>query len=192
MWRRVIALVVTLATTALSGAEDRAIDVSTSSLTIHVFKSGLFSPFADNHVVSARIANGLLNETGVSIVARASTLTVIDPDASDSARAEVQRRMLGPDVLDSERFPEITFKSTVVERAGNDRWRVTGDLILHGCRRRLSVTVTERAGHYFGTFALKQRDFGIKPVRIAGGVVGVKDELTVEFDIVSAPGEARE
>jgi hypothetical protein len=192
MWRRVIALVATLATTPLWGAEDRALDVSTSRLTIHVFKSGLFSAFADNHVVSATIASGLLNETGVNVVARASALTVIDPDASESARAEVQRRMLGPDVLDSERFPEITFQSTVVERAGNDRWRVTGDLILHGRSRPLSVTVTERDGHYFGTFALKQRDFGIEPVRIAGGVVSVKDELTVEFDIVSTPGGARE
>jgi len=185
-------LVATLATTALSGAEDQAIDVSTSTLTIHVFKSGLFSAFADNHVVSARIASGLLSETGVCIVARTSALTVLDPDASESARAEVQQRMLGPEVLDSERFPEITFTSTVVERAGNDRWRVTGNLILHGRKRPLSVTVTERDGHYFGTFALKQRDFGIEPVRVAGGVVRVKDELTVEFDIVSAPGGARE
>ena len=191
MWRWVIALIATLATTAGLAAENRAIDVSTSRLTIHVFKSGLFSAFADNHLVDARIASGMLDETGVNIVARTSELTVVDANASESTRAEVQRRMLGPDVLDSERFPEITFKSTVVEPAGNDRWRVMGELILHGRARPLSVTVTERAGHYLGSFALKQRDFGIEPVSIAGGVVKVKDELTIEFDIVSAPGGAR-
>jgi len=32
---------------------------------------------------------------------------------------------------------------------------------------------------------LKQTDFGIKPVTIAGGTVKVKDELTIEFDIVA-------
>jgi polyisoprenoid-binding protein YceI len=187
MWRWIIALIATLATTAGLAADDRAIDVSTSRLTIHVFKSGILSAFADNHLVDARIASALLNQTSVNIVAWTSELTVVDPDASEGARAEVQRRMLGPDVLDSERFPEITFKSTVVEPAGNSRWRVTGELILHGRARPLSVTVTERAGHYLGSFALKQCDFGIEPVSIAGGVVKVKDELTIEFDIVSAP-----
>jgi hypothetical protein len=30
---------------------------------------------------------------------------------------------------------------------------------------------------------LKQRDFGITPVSIAGGTVKVKNELTIDFDI---------
>ena len=34
-----------------------------------------------------------------------------------------------------------------------------------------------------GKFRFKQSDFGIKPVRVAGGTVKVKDELETEFDI---------
>jgi len=92
--------------------------------------------------------------------------------------------MLGPDVLDSARFPEITFRSTTVEPAGAGRWRVTGELRLHGRVRSLAVTVAGRDGHYLGTFALRQRDFGIEPISLAGGTVKVKDELMIEFDIV--------
>ena len=168
----------------------RAIDVSISSLTVHVYKSGLFAAFADNHVVRAPIARGVLNDNAVEILVRASELTVLDPDRAASTRAEVQRRMLGPDVLDSTRFPEITFKSTIVEPAGDHRWRVSGDLSLHGTTRSVSVTVEERDGHYLGSFVLKQRDFGIEPISIAGGTVKVKDELKVEFDIVPARREA--
>jgi hypothetical protein len=40
-------------------------------------------------------------------------------------------------------------------------------------------------GRYRGTVVLKQRDFGITPISIAGGTVKVKDELKVEFDIVT-------
>jgi hypothetical protein len=33
---------------------------------------------------------------------------------------------------------------------------------------------------------VKQRDFEIQPISIAGGVVKVKDEVKVEFDIVAS------
>jgi hypothetical protein len=49
----------------------------------------------------------------------------------------------------------------------------------------------EARGRYVGRFALKQRDFGITPVSIAGGTVRVKDELKIEFDILATPGGER-
>jgi len=45
-------------------------------------------------------------------------------------------------------------------------------------------------GGYAGRLALKQRDFGITPVSIAGGTVKVK-ELTIEFDIHIASGASK-
>ena len=32
--------------------------------------------------------------------------------------------------------------------------------------------------------SIKQRDYGITPISIAGGTVKVKDELAIEFEIV--------
>jgi hypothetical protein len=48
------------------------------------------------------------------------------------------------------------------------------------------VLVVLENGHYRGSVPLKQTDFGITPVRIAGGAVKVKDEIKIEFDIVPA------
>jgi len=49
----------------------------------------------------------------------------------------------------------------------------------------VNADVTERNGHYLGTTALKQKDFGITPISLAGGTVKVKNELRLEFDIVA-------
>jgi hypothetical protein len=38
-------------------------------------------------------------------------------------------------------------------------------------------------GRYRGEAKIQQRDFGIEPIRVAGGTIQVKDELKIEFDI---------
>jgi polyisoprenoid-binding protein YceI len=60
---------------------------------------------------------------------------------------------------------------------------VEGKLTLHGETRPVSVEVRESEGRYMGTARLKQSDFGIKPVKVAGGTVRVKDEVKIEFAI---------
>ena len=92
--------------------------------------------------------------------------------------------MEGPQVLDSSRFTEISFRSTAIEKMGADHWTVPGNLTLRGQTRPAVVDVVLRDGHYRGSATLKQRDFGITPVSIAGGTVKVKDEVKIEFDVV--------
>ncbi|MBA4867402.1 YceI family protein, partial [Streptomyces sp. PSKA54] len=40
-----------------------------------------------------------------------------------------------PDFLDTEQYPEITYRSTGLSPAGSDRWTVHGELQLHGVAR---------------------------------------------------------
>jgi hypothetical protein len=47
------------------------------------------------------------------------------------------------------------------------------------------MSVTLAAGHYTGKVTLKQTDFGITPVKIAGGTVRVKDVIEIDFEIVA-------
>ena len=179
---------VTIAVTAGFGADERPIDAQRSTLTVRVYKSGLFSAFADNHVIRAPVASGSISLDGplaVEISVRSAGLTVLDPDASADTRAEVQGRMLGPEVLDTARYPDITFASTAVTAVGADRWTVTGNLTLHGQTRSTTITVTRQDGRFRGGVPLRQTDFGIRPIRIMGGTVNVKDEVKVEFDIVT-------
>ena len=45
--------------------------------------------------------------------------------------------------------------------------------------RAVAMEVSLVAGHYRGSASIKQSDFGIAPIRIAGGTVKVKDELKI-------------
>lgn len=172
-----------LASTA--AGQVRSIDAARSKLLVHVSKSGVFSGFADNHEVEAPIAEGTIDEKAsrAKFVVDSRQMKVLDPQSSPDKRRQVQERMLGPELLDSTRFPAITFESTNVEQDGEGRVRVIGMLSLHGVTRPVSIVARYTNGRYAGTFALKQRDFGITPVSIAGGTVKVKDELKIEFEI---------
>jgi polyisoprenoid-binding protein YceI len=168
-------------------ASPLSIDTQKSTITLHVGKSGAFSAFGHTHEIRAAIAMGKA-ETGdhpsVELHVNARELRVVDADSSEKDRSDVQKTMLGSDVLDSVKYPEIVFRSTAAELNGAGRWTLRGNLTLHGETHPVLVDVILKAGHYTGHATLKQTEFGIKPVRAAGGAVKVKDEIQVEFDVV--------
>lgn len=184
-----IALAIICGLEAPTFADRRALDADRSTMTVHVFKSGMFSMFADNHVIRAPLTNGGIDESAtpfVEIVVDPSRMQVLDPGLSAKDRADVQQRMLGPEVLDTAEFKEIRFRSTGVEAIDSSHWMVQGNLTLHGQTRPLQVKVAGGAGRYSGSFELRQSDFGIRPISIIGGTVKVKDAIRVEFDVVAA------
>jgi hypothetical protein len=174
-------------------SQSHPIDAQHSVITVHVFKSGLFSAFADNHEIRAPISSGFLDEAGrrIELVIDSRQLVVLDPGLAAKKRQQVQQRMLGPEVLDSDRFSEIRFEANHAEQTSQDNFLASGSLSLHGKTRPISVHVLRSNGRYHGDAVLKQRDFGITPVSVAGGTVKVKDELKIEFDIATEAGPNR-
>jgi polyisoprenoid-binding protein YceI len=76
------------------------------------------------------------------------------------------------DFFDVERFPQMTFHSTKVERTGEDALRVEGDVTLRGVTRPMVLTVTvsdrqpdappgARYAHFKGFGTIKRSDFGM-------------------------------
>jgi polyisoprenoid-binding protein YceI len=165
-------------------AQQHKIDTQKSTLTIHVGKTGVFSGLGHEHEVGAPIQSGMADtgsHAAVEIHVDARALRVIDKDASEKERAEVQKTMLGPEVLDSEHYPEIVYKSTAAEAAGQGQWTLRGTLTLRGQTRPVTVHVTLKNGHYTGEATVKQTDFGITPPGKAG--IRAKDEVRIEFDV---------
>jgi polyisoprenoid-binding protein YceI len=189
---RIVLVAASLAMVAVAlpcEAQPRAIDTTRSTVTVRVFKAGLFRALADDHTIEAPLAEGTLDDSAmpsVQIAIDARRMHVLDPGVSPKDRQAVQTRMLGPDVLDADRFPHIRFHSVAIQQADADRWSVRGELELHGQTRPVTVNVVRAQGHYKGSTSLKQSDFGIKPISIVGGTVKVKDEIRIEFDIVPA------
>ena len=184
-----LALVISLSSVlwAADAPAGAAIDPQKSSITVRVFKAGVFSAFGHEHEISAPIQQGSFTENpgSVELTVDARGMRVMDKGISEKDRADIQQTMLGPKVLDSEKFPTIRFRSTRVELLGEGKWSLLGDLTIHGETRPVKVRVEGANGRYHGTAELKQKDFGITPVTVGGGAVKVKNELRIEFDIVS-------
>ncbi len=166
-------------------AQDKAIDVQNSTLTIHVGKSGLFSAAAHEHWVNAPISSGKYNVSDparIEFTVNAAKMELKpDPKIDAKTQAQIQKEMQDM-TLESAKYPEIVFRSSNVVKSG-DGWRVDGALTLHGVTKTVHADVKKAGDAYTGRTTLKQTDFGIKPATVGGGLVKVKDELEIEFQI---------
>jgi polyisoprenoid-binding protein YceI len=173
------------------GAAEKAIDSQRSSLTIHVGRAGLLSAAGHEHTIKAPIESGSVDDTNSSPSVRmtvAAGRLEVTPDAklSTADLTEVQSNMQSK-VLESSKYPQIVFQSTRAERQGMDTWTVDGNLTLHGVTKPLTVSVRRDKDAYVGAVRIKQTDFGIQPIRVGGGLVTVKNELDVRFEVYCLP-----
>jgi polyisoprenoid-binding protein YceI len=179
--RLLISVLASLLSSSVAVAQRVPIDQAHSTVAIKVYKSGLFSAMAHDHTIQAPVSGNIDTEAkSVELSFNASEMKVLDPGTSDSERQQIDATMKGPKVLDVAQFPAIAFSSSAVTTSA-DHIQVTGTLKLHGVSRLLTVPVAWREGKYTSTVTLKQTDFGITPVKIAGGTVRVKDEIVIEF-----------
>lgn len=188
-----------LAATAQEKAE-YSINQTNSKLEINVYKAGAFKAFGHDHLIAAREISGQvqfdarkIENSSVRLKVGTKSLTAIDPGESEKDRRVVQATMMGPQVLDAAKFPEITYSSTNVSAVKKtaDGWMLTlsGKLDLHGVQKPVSMPlqVHLEAGRLMaqGELSLLQTDYGMTPVKVAGGSVRVKDKLNINFTIVT-------
>ena len=107
----------------------------------------------------------------------------------DSGNQKRDEHVRGPDFLSAKEFPTVTFKSTSVEPAGANRFKLSGQLTLHGVTKPVTLNLEKTGGNaervgFEGTMDIKRSDFGIK------GVQGISDEvrLIVAFQGVKKAG----
>src|SRR3984885_15503040 len=96
-------------------AQEKAIDTQRSTITIHVGKSGLSSAAAHDHIVDAPISDGTISESGTPhIEFRVETAKMsVKPDAKIDAKDQATIQMhIQEMVLETKKFPEITFRSS--------------------------------------------------------------------------------
>jgi hypothetical protein len=75
----------------------------------------------------------------------------------------------------------ITFRSTRVEAAGDDHWRVDGDLTLAGGTQPISFDLSARDGAVQATATVTQTRWGMKPFSALFGTLKVLDEVEVRL-----------
>lgn len=184
------------------------VDPAASSVRIYVFRDGAGAKFGHNHVLSVPRFEGYVllpsdnaRQAHFDLRVPLTELVVDDPalrattgggfsgerSASDIDGTRVN--MLGPKVLDAEKFPLMRLRSLRVE----GDWPVLAaevEITLHGVTRSqpvlLHVERDEKQLKARGEFVLRQSDYGITPFSALGGIMKVADAVAVSFEVTAS------
>ena len=156
--------------------------------------------FTVRHMMISNI-KGVFEKTSGTVTVEGSDPTSAKIDATIDASSidtRVDRRdedLKSPNFLDVAKYPTITFKSTKVEAAGEGKWKVTGNLTLHGVTKSVVLDVESsgapikdpfgntRAGAS-ATTKINRKDFGLtynKTLETGGVMVG--DDVAISIDV---------
>ena len=145
-----------------------------------------------NHFGFSHPAASFNNVEGVIVydaddVAASSVEVTLPLSGLDSGVPDLDEHLRSSDFFDAGKHPTITFNSTKVEAAGENKLRVTGDLTVHGVTRPavLDVTLNKTGEHPLGkraaigfdaTTTIKRSEFGIGKF-----VPNVSDEIGIRI-----------
>lgn len=155
--------------------------------------------FAVRHLVIAKV-RGRFNRWTADLrldeadLTRSSVTVEIDADSIDTKNDQRDAHLRSVDFLDAEHFAKLLFRSKRVEPAGDNRYRVIGDLTIHGVTKEV-VLETEFAGigndpwggrraGFSAHVAIDRRDFGLTwNLLIEAGGVAVGEKVEIDLDI---------
>jgi len=173
--------VAALALSARAGASTWALDPNATRVEFSVRNLSVGYVHGGFHLASGTV------QLNAEDVLHSTIEAAIDAGSIDTDEPKRDAHLRSADFLDVGVYPTIAFKSTRIERAGDDRWTVTGQLTLHGTTHDVVLDVQratlngDRATAHASTtidrrdFGITYRDFAIgKEVAITIDTVGIK------------------
>ena len=183
------ALLVSAASLA-SAADTYTIDSRHSEAAFRVrhFMSKVSGKFAD---ISGAVNIDKANPAASTVDFTIKTATI------DTGVADRDKHLRSADFFDTDKFPEITFKSTKIAPAGKkDLYNVTGNFTMHGVTKELTFPVEvlgwqtskqgERVGFGVAT-TINRKDFGVvwnRTLDNGGVMLGDDVDVTVNVEAV--------
>ncbi|MHB1272934.1 MAG: YceI family protein [Rhodanobacter sp.] len=119
--------------------------------------------------------------------ARSSVDVTMPLSMLDTHVPALDEHLKKPDFFNADKYPVVTFKSTAVKSLGGNRFKVTGNLTVHGVTRPvvLDATLNKVGPHpmtkassigFDATASLKRSNFGV-----GAYVPGVSDEISIHI-----------
>ena len=177
--------------------------MATQRYTIDPSHSGIH--FTVRHLVISKVRGAFGRWQGTvdfddKDLASSKVSAVIEAASIDTREPKRDEHLRSADFFDVERFPELRFESTSIERDG-DEYRVHGDLTIHGVTHPVLLAVealgggkdpwgNERLGFQART-TISRKDFGLtwNQALEAGGVL-VGDKIEIELDVQAVKARA--
>ena len=176
--------------------------MTTNSWNLDTVHSGI--NFSVRHMVVSKVRCRFTKFTGnveldESDLARSVVEATIDASSIDTGTAQRDDHLRSADFFDVEHFPQIRFRSTGIEKLGEDRYRLTGELTIRDVTRPIALDAeyggrgkdpwgNERVG-FTVKGALDRKDFGLKwnqSLETGGVLVSDRVELELELQAVKA------
>jgi polyisoprenoid-binding protein YceI len=147
------------------------------------------------HFTGVRVAIDLNDDdfTASSVQATIDARTLITNDQRRDAHLK------SPDFLNIEQFPTITFKSSRIERAAHDQYKMTGDLTIRNVTRPVTLDVVysgqakDPMGSLHAGFSayttINRKDWGLTwnvALETGGLLVSEEVKLALEVEVVKA------
>ena len=131
-------------------------------------------------------------------ITRSSVDAVIAADSISTNHTKRDNHLKSADFFDVEKYPTLTFKSKKVTQEGENRFRVLGDLTMHGVTKEVELLVngsTRTIKDPWGnirmganaTTEVNRKDFGLtwnKFLETGGLVVGNEVEITIDVELI--------
>jgi polyisoprenoid-binding protein YceI len=173
------------------------LDASQSRFTVQAFARGALAALGHSPTFAVRAFTGemrfadeSMSDAAIQMTVQADSLALVD-SVSANDREEIERKMR-QEVLETSAYPQIGFQSTDIRATkiadGRLRLAIAGKLSLHGMTKshqlEAQLRVMETGISLSGDCALSQPVYGIKPVSALGGLIRLKDELKIAFELV--------
>ncbi|MFF2627002.1 YceI family protein [Kitasatospora griseola] len=125
---------------------------------------------------------------------RSTGEVVIKAASIDTGVEQRDQHLRTNDFLDAPNFPDITFRTTAVEKRSDSDYRVTGDLTIKDTTRSVTIDF-EYTGNAVdpygnlrvgleGSVTISRKDYGVTwNAALEGGGVLVGDKVVLEFDV---------
>ncbi len=122
----------------------------------------------------------------------------IDAASVNTGHAKRDEHLRNADFFDVAKHPTITFVSKRVVKAGPDRLKVIGDLLMHGVTKEITIDVEgqtqevkDPGGNFrrgaTGTAKINRKDFGLtwnRALETGGVIVGEDVDISVEIELI--------
>jgi polyisoprenoid-binding protein YceI len=174
------------------------LDASQSRFMVRAFSGGLLFFKGHDHFIvvrdfsgEAQLTPGAVNPASLQMTIRADSL-VETRDVFTEQQKQIINKELREIVLETAKYPEITFKSTNVTgnlTGGQFEAQIGGDLTLHGVTHHIvipaHVTLSGDTLKAQGEFTASRSDYNVHATSALHGTIRVRDKLKFTFDIVA-------
>ncbi len=162
--------------------------------------------FTVRHMAISNVKGQFQKTTGTVVideadVTRSTVEASIDVNSLDTRVEQRDGHLKSPEFFDAAKYPAITFKSTKVEKAGEGKLKVTGNLTIKGTTKPVvlevegpSAPVKDPGGNVrrglTATTTINRFDYGLEWNKLveAGPVVGKDIKIEIEAELVKQAG----